>query len=167
MWPGRYDHYYTFPQKYYHSLKSGQGLSCIKSLRSLSFNAVNVTGELLEHFIHNCPLLDRLCVAYSSKLVSLKVVGSSIQLKYLDVQSCYNIEKLKISAPGLQSFKYFGREIKLHAENVPQLVDVCIQWRVSWVVSDSNEESYCPYNKLFSSAEYSLSWMSIVLFFLC
>ncbi|KAH9654226.1 F-box domain-containing protein [Citrus sinensis] len=117
---------YEFSQGCYDYLKSPCGLSRVKSLRFLYFDTVNVTEEILEFFINNCPNLDDLRVGRSDKLLRLKVVGSSLQLKCLHIDHCNNLEELEISCPSLLSFKYFGPEIKLHVKNVPQLVDVLI-----------------------------------------
>lgn len=57
-------------------LKNPSCLSGMKSLRSLSFDGSCVNGEILEFFIHNCPLLDQLDVYESLDLLNLKVVGS-------------------------------------------------------------------------------------------
>ncbi|KAH9782519.1 GPI-anchored adhesin-like protein [Citrus sinensis] len=122
--PGTYDNYYEIPQECYKNLQSGCGLSGIKSLRSLTLCAVNVTGEVVEFFIHNCPLLENLRITQSPDLLSLKVVGSSIPLKCLDIQFCYSIKEIEISAPNLLSFKYIGQDINLHVGSLPQLVDV-------------------------------------------
>lgn len=127
-------HHYTFPQEIYGSLKGVRGLSSIRSLRSICLSAVNVTGEILEFFIHNCPLLDQLCVKDSIDLVSLKVVGLSIRLKYLDIQYCNFMKDIEISAPNLLSFKYYGPKIELRIENVPQLVELYV--RANYMVED-------------------------------
>lgn len=118
--------YYAFPLERYNFLKRGHGLSGIKSLRSLCLSALKVSGEVLEFFIHSCPHLELLYVANSSELLSLKVVGSSIPLKYLDIHYCYSMKEIEISASSLVSFRYSGKDIKLHVGNVPKLVDVVI-----------------------------------------
>lgn len=64
------------PQGCYEILKNPSCLSGMKSLRSLSFDGSCVNGEILEFFIHNCPLLDQLDVYESLDLLNLKVVGS-------------------------------------------------------------------------------------------
>ncbi|KAK3225961.1 hypothetical protein Dsin_005823 [Dipteronia sinensis] len=117
---------YSFPVECYNTLKSPHGLSIIKSLRSLSLRFVHVNTEIVEFFIYNCPHLERLCVVGSKTLLSLKVAGSSIQLKHLDIDRCHSIKEVEISAPSLLSFKYFGHQIKLRVENVPLLLDVSI-----------------------------------------
>ncbi|KAJ0018305.1 hypothetical protein Pint_09638 [Pistacia integerrima] len=118
---------YTFSEKFFNKLKTiPHFLSSVNALRSLRLEAVNITKEILKFFIYNCPFLEQLLVAYSSTLSSFKVVGSSIQLKSLDIQCCHLLEEIEISAPSLVSFKYIGGEIKLHLTNVAQLVDVWI-----------------------------------------
>lgn len=117
---------YTFSQECYDNLKSPHGLSCIKNLRSIYFDTVNVTGEILEFFIYNCPYLDELRVGRSDNLLRLKVVGSLTQLKCLDIDCCSNLEELEISCSSLLSFKYYGPKIKYNIKNVPRLDDVAI-----------------------------------------
>lgn len=117
---------YAFPPECLKLFRSPRTLSNIKSLRSLCLDAVNVSGEVLEFFIYSCPLLARLRVVFSLDLLSLKVVGSSVKLKYLDICYCYFMEEVEISAPSVRSFKYYGPEIKLRMENVPQLLDISI-----------------------------------------
>ncbi|KAK1591066.1 hypothetical protein Q3G72_001654 [Acer saccharum] len=117
---------YRFPVECYNTLTSSHGLSVIKSLRSLSLRFVQVNMEIVEFFLYNCPHLERLRVAWSNTLLSLKVVGSSIKLKHLDINNCNYINEVEISAPSLLSFKYHGPQIKLYIENVPLLLDVSI-----------------------------------------
>ncbi|KAK3225954.1 hypothetical protein Dsin_005816 [Dipteronia sinensis] len=120
---------YRFPVECYNTLKSPHGLSIIKSLRSLSLKNVDVNTEIVEFFIYNCPHLERLSVFCSKTLLSLKVAGSSIQLKHLDINCCCSIKEVEISAPSLLSFKYHGQQIKLHVQNLPLLLDVSIGGR--------------------------------------
>ncbi|KAK0587028.1 hypothetical protein LWI29_016307 [Acer saccharum] len=117
---------YSFPVECYNTLKSPHGLSIIKSLRSLSLNSVDVNTEIVEFFIYNCPHLERLSVFDSKTLLSLKVAGSSIQLKHLDIECCHSIKEVDMSSPSLLSFKYHGPQIRLHVKNVPLLLDVSI-----------------------------------------
>ncbi|KAJ4713528.1 FBD-associated F-box protein [Melia azedarach] len=77
---------YTFPKE----------LSSISSLKSLSLSGVNVTSEIIESLVYNCPLLERLCVANSRPWLCLKDNTRSPlcelpKLRYLT---------LSVSAPG-------------------------------------------------------------------
>lgn len=87
---------YVFPP-----LKSLGPFSRFKSFKSLCFVSVDVNRELLEFFIYNCPVLERLDVKRSQSLHGLKVVGSSIRLKYLELSWCFKVKDIEISAPSL------------------------------------------------------------------
>ncbi|KAK4341398.1 hypothetical protein RND71_039899 [Anisodus tanguticus] len=52
-----------------------------KSLKVLLLKSVNVTGEILEFFLHNCPFLETMVVHGSGTLVNLEVVGKGLRLK--------------------------------------------------------------------------------------
>ncbi|XP_059657289.1 F-box/LRR-repeat protein At2g42730-like [Cornus florida] len=76
---------YTFPNQNFIHIKSPAGLSGIRSLRSLCFKRVNISGEILKYFLSNCPLLESLQVELLENLVNLKVFGSSLRLKVLEI----------------------------------------------------------------------------------
>ncbi|XP_024200141.1 F-box/LRR-repeat protein At3g03360 [Rosa chinensis] len=80
----------------------------LKSLKVLNFNCVNVAGEVLEYFLSNCTVLEQLLVCESPSLIDLRVVGSSVALKYLLVQDCSNIKSIEIYDAKLISFIYKG-----------------------------------------------------------
>ncbi|XP_050257734.1 F-box protein At4g09920-like isoform X1 [Quercus robur] len=113
--------FYRFPNESFTSDKT-----CIKSLTSLTLKYIRVTGELLEHFLSNCPLLERLHVDNSEDLVNLKIYGSSLKLKYLHIIRCLEFKSIEINAPNLESFGYVGNEIRLHVHSAPRLLDVRI-----------------------------------------
>ncbi|KAM3751936.1 hypothetical protein ACB098_04G149700 [Castanea mollissima] len=113
--------FYRFPNERFTSDKT-----CIKSLTSLTLKYIRVTGELLEHFLSNCPLLERLHVDNSEDLVNLKIYGSSLKLKYLHIIHCLEFKSIEINSPNLESFGYVGNEIKLHVHSAPRLLDVRI-----------------------------------------
>ncbi|KAI8539853.1 hypothetical protein RHMOL_Rhmol09G0215400 [Rhododendron molle] len=79
-------------------------------LITLCLKCVNITGEAVEHFLGNCPLLEQLQVMSSDHLTNLKVAGPSLKLKWLEISRCENLEDLEISAVNLAtlSFTYFG-----------------------------------------------------------
>ena len=112
---------YMFPNERFTSEKT-----CIKSLTSLTLKYIRLTGELLEHFLSNCPLLERLHVDHSEDLVNLKIYGSSLKLKYLHIIRCLKFKSIEINAPNLESFGYVGKLIRLHVHSAPRLLDVRI-----------------------------------------
>ncbi|KAM5576512.1 hypothetical protein ABKV19_007395 [Rosa sericea] len=98
-----------------------------KCLKVLDLKSVNVDQEVLEYFMSNCPVLERLAVYGSSSLVNLRVVGRSIALKYLVIQDCDNVESIEICDVNLVSFFYNGylRNLgNLLLRNLPLLVEV-------------------------------------------
>ncbi|XP_062006569.1 putative F-box/FBD/LRR-repeat protein At5g22670 [Rosa rugosa] len=108
---------YTFPHK----------LLGFKSLKVLQIRHVGVTGEILEYFLANCPLLERLSVDSTEHLVNLRVVGSSIALKYLVIRDCDNLESIEIRDVNIVSFIYCGyHSTNLLISNVPLLSEVTV-----------------------------------------
>ncbi|XP_060676461.1 F-box/FBD/LRR-repeat protein At1g13570 isoform X1 [Ziziphus jujuba] len=98
------------------------------SLKELRLIDLNVSGEVLEHFLSNSPFLERLFVDRSQSLVNLKVgsSSSSLNLKCLGIRLCYGMRSLKISAPNLVSFRYDGYMKYLFFENVPILSELSL-----------------------------------------
>ncbi|KAM5572450.1 F-box/LRR-repeat protein [Rosa sericea] len=99
----------------------------LKSLRVLTLECVDISGDVLEYFLRSCPVLERVSVYGSSTLVYLRVVGPSIALKHLVIQRCSNVVGIEIVDADVVSFTYDGGEgIHLRLENVPHLVEVSI-----------------------------------------
>ncbi|CAI0459290.1 unnamed protein product [Linum tenue] len=121
---------YPFSQGCFNHIKTPTGLSNIKSLRSLRLSYVAVKGEVLQHFISNCPFLEVLDVEQSRLLKALKVVGSStspLPLKHLEVKGCLFLRSVEIEhAPHLSHLIHEGRVAELRVDNCPRLVDVTI-----------------------------------------
>ncbi|KAE7997110.1 hypothetical protein FH972_001772 [Carpinus fangiana] len=130
-WPASCYTTYTFP---YQLLLYPQLCSDIpwhtfvgfKSLKDLTLKEVNVSCEVLEYFLANCPNLERLVVHESEHLKKLRVVGSSLPLKHLWVSFCIGLKSIKICDTNLVSFKYVGPTTRLLVNNAPLLVDVSI-----------------------------------------
>ncbi|XP_021808949.1 F-box/FBD/LRR-repeat protein At5g22700-like [Prunus avium] len=135
---GWHDDDYTFPYKLLGmekeefasngipSLGSGGYYNNIgfKSLKVIHFRHVGVTGEVVEFFLSNCPLLERLSLDVAKNLVNLRVVGPLIALKYLEIKNCQRLKNIEICDANIVSFIYCGGLISLHLKNVPLLVDV-------------------------------------------
>jgi hypothetical protein len=114
---------YPFPSLY---LYQNLSFPRCNSLRALILKYLNVSGEVLEYFICNCPFLERLCVQGSKTLVNLKVAGPLLQLKYLEISFCFKLENLEISAKNIVSFIYFGPRITMPFKYVPNLVEMSL-----------------------------------------
>ncbi|MBA0855517.1 hypothetical protein Goshw_014965 [Gossypium schwendimanii] len=132
---------YSLTKSCFNYIRTPQGLSCIGLLDSLCLRFVKVSGEVLEHFLLHCPLLEKLVVEWSKNLVTLNVASSSpLRLRYLEIRSCLALQNLEISAPNLQSFLYYGQKVELHIENAPLLTDVLIGGNLD----DEPAFAFCP-----------------------
>ncbi|XP_059657252.1 putative FBD-associated F-box protein At5g56390 [Cornus florida] len=140
---------YNFPDgnritNHLHSLSLG--FTGFNSLTNLFLKYVNVTGQVLEHFLTNCPFLEQLCVEKSDCLINLKVPDLSLKLQRLEITYCFNVESIEISAMNLVSFMYFGPKISLPFKNVQDPVElyfggdycnylICNFWEISSYLS--------------------------------
>lgn len=98
------DKSYSFPRKVFESTFA---VSWMESLTHLSLKYINITDDLVEHFLSNCQLLQHLCVSGSKNLVNLKVVRLTFVLKFLEISDCPNLQKVEVVAPSyLMSFIY-------------------------------------------------------------
>ncbi|CDP07614.1 unnamed protein product [Coffea canephora] len=118
-----------------------------KSLRALSLISVNVTGEVLEFFLINCPLLERLVVEASSVLINLRVCGPSIALKYLEVCCCLMLQSIIVSDTNLVFLKTTEAH-HLVLQNVPMLVNVWVSGNSRNLVRDVTSWLSCCLSKL-------------------
>ncbi|KAL7098307.1 hypothetical protein ACP275_09G008600 [Erythranthe tilingii] len=129
-----YVQYYTFPYQLLRSDKrdcSWDTRRCnsidFKCLKSILMKCVNVSGEALEFFLCNCPLLENLSVSESRQLTSLRISGSSSpSFKRLGISNCHNLVSVEIRDSNLVYLKYKGRAINFILEDVPQLVKVFV-----------------------------------------
>ncbi|KAL8048613.1 hypothetical protein ABFX02_07G077700 [Erythranthe guttata] len=115
---------YVFPNKFLkpHSQSSSVNF---KSLKQLSLKSVIVTRKVIEFFLYNCPLLEKLVVRYVSQISNLEVCGSSLALKHLELKHCYDLKSVKVSAPNLTSL-CIPKVEGLFLENVPALAKVSV-----------------------------------------
>ncbi|KAL3504729.1 hypothetical protein ACH5RR_034570 [Cinchona calisaya] len=104
-----------------------------KPLRELILRCVNITGEAIEFFLHNCPFLEQLVVVESEKLGNLIVSGPSLMLKHLQIELCPNVESIKICDSNIVSLNISVVE-NLILTNVPKLTKLSVlEWGlVDW-----------------------------------
>ncbi len=119
-----------------------------KSLKMLLLKSVNVTGQVLEFFLHNCPFIETMVVHESGTLVNLEVVGPSLNLRHLEIWSCRNVESLKICDTNLVTLgTSSGRVLML--KNVPTLVNVhilCVPY--THLLNDISSHLFCVLSQL-------------------
>ncbi|XP_008236184.1 PREDICTED: putative FBD-associated F-box protein At5g56700 isoform X1 [Prunus mume] len=99
-----------------------------QSLKVLHFQWVDVTDEVLEYFLSNCAVLERVTVYGTKSLVNLRVVRPSAALKHLAIGACLGLQGIEICEANLVSFKYDGSVTNLLLTNVPLLVEVSISY---------------------------------------
>ncbi|KAL6220435.1 hypothetical protein ACLB2K_008191 [Fragaria x ananassa] len=93
------------------------------SLKILDLKSVDVTGNVLEDILSNCPALERLSLSNSSKLLNLRVMSPSTAFKYLVIQRCHNLRRIQISDANLVSFVNEVDGLQSN-KNLPLLVEV-------------------------------------------
>ncbi|CAL1387888.1 unnamed protein product [Linum trigynum] len=110
-------------------IRTAEGLSNIRFLKSLILKHVDLGSDTLEHFLCNCPLLDKLVVwgSYYS-LVNFKVPAGT-GLKHLDVNHCSHLKAMEIHAPKLKYLRYAGPRIDLRMENVCSSI-LELEWHI-------------------------------------
>lgn len=102
------------------------GVLSFNTLISLCLKSVDLTEDVMAHFLSNCPLIEELSLMHSRSLVNLKIDGP-LKLKYLGLSYCFSLRNLEILATNLISFKYHGPYIINNPlKNVPLLSEVSI-----------------------------------------
>ncbi|KAM7489469.1 hypothetical protein LguiB_026953 [Lonicera macranthoides] len=105
-------------------------VSDFKSLKSLHLKAVDVSGQVLENILANCPVLERFAVHGSLELKTFKLASPSLVLKYLEISWCPNLNSIEIcNLTNLVRFGYRGPDMNLRLNNVPRLVELSISGR--------------------------------------
>lgn len=80
----------------------------LQSLTDLSLASVDVTGEVLEYVLSNCPFIESLHVQDTWSLKNLKISAPLPKLKHLEILKCSKLRHFQISTINLVSFKYCG-----------------------------------------------------------
>ncbi|XP_023898178.1 putative F-box/LRR-repeat protein At5g54820 [Quercus suber] len=100
----------------------------LKSLTDLSLASVDVTGEVLEYVLSNCPFIESLHVQYTWSLKNLKTSAPLPKLKHLEILYCNYFQQIEIHAINLVSFKYLVKMTILKAVlgDVPNFVSLSV-----------------------------------------
>ncbi|CAI9116941.1 OLC1v1018237C1 [Oldenlandia corymbosa var. corymbosa] len=106
-------------------LKTCHASHGFKSLHTLTFRFIRVSGRVLKFFLRNCPFLEYLSVVHSRCLKTLEVCGPSLPLKHLEITDCPWLSSLTISDSNLVSL-HTTHGNRLRLTNVPMLVDVLL-----------------------------------------
>ncbi|CAL8175136.1 unnamed protein product [Prunus armeniaca] len=96
------------------------------NLKVLLFKCVDVTDEVHEYLLSNCPVLEQLTVSELKSLVNIRVVHPSVTLKHLVIKYCRFLQSIEISVANIISFMYRGVVMNLLLSNVPLLVEVSL-----------------------------------------
>ena len=112
--------------------------------------SVEVTGEVLEYILSNCPFIEILHVEASRSLMNLKTSCPLPKLKHLKIIYCQYLKHIQIHAINLVSFEYFGRETtRILLGDVPNFVSLSVM--DSYV--GYSFKNRCPISHYFSQLE--------------
>ncbi|KAH0705746.1 hypothetical protein KY285_010281 [Solanum tuberosum] len=154
---------YIFPLKLISSFRLN--LSPFVSLKVLAFHNVDVDNRVVNFFIFNCPLLEKLSIHESRLLTHLEIVGPScFNLKDLELCHCINLDFIKIHNVNLVSFKYIGWKSNLLLENVTSVLT--IDFKMSRALICELVRTFTTYFTLLTTLSFEFSYMSMDLHFL-
>lgn len=126
---------YTLTMKFLH--ESSSKLLCGDFLTDLCLSNVEVTGEVLDCVLSNCPSIEVLRVEGSQSLVEFKPSCPLPKLKHLMISCCSFLRIVEISAINLVSFKYCGKVTRMLLGDVPNLVEMYLSFQYSDILVDN------------------------------
>nr|XP_016483914.1 PREDICTED: F-box/LRR-repeat protein At3g03360-like isoform X2 [Nicotiana tabacum] len=120
-------------------------LKTLTTLKSFRFVNIRITQEVVEFLLSHCPVLEQVCISASKSLKRLKVAGSLTKLRSMEISNCDSLKTMKVHAPGLVSFTYIGRDIKVPFKKVPLLSELTIggDYAGSFIFDAHKHSSYC------------------------
>ncbi|XP_057799960.1 putative FBD-associated F-box protein At5g56690 isoform X2 [Salvia miltiorrhiza] len=107
-------------------------------LRSLRLSHVNITTDVVHHFLASCPDLEELCIQFSYHMMEDLRVVDPPSLRVLEITTCPYVESVEISAASLVSLTYGGpadsllfkdyrdEKSSLLVKKAPNLRELCI-----------------------------------------
>ncbi|XP_047052418.1 uncharacterized protein LOC124658011 [Lolium rigidum] len=94
-------------------LRPTAGLGCLRSLTSLDFCDIRITGDELGYLFSSSVALETLTLMYCHELFLLEIPSLLQRLSHLIINGCKNLEVIESKAPNLYSFRYMGHQVRL------------------------------------------------------
>ncbi|OMO51785.1 Integrase, catalytic core [Corchorus capsularis] len=95
-------------------------ISGLSTLSSLCLKRVDLTEEVINSVLTNCPSLEILRVQEAVVLKRFRISDPSISLKCLELTGCRWLEDAEISGVNLVSFKFTGLTVDIRYKNLPR-----------------------------------------------
>ncbi|KAG2581057.1 uncharacterized protein LOC120711149 isoform X1 [Panicum virgatum] len=99
-------------------------LGPLRSLTRLILRDVCITGEELECLLSNSLALEHLDLCTCKEIVFLKIPSALLQLSYLRVCGCWDLQVIENKAPSLSTFTLVGQVSKLSLGEASQMMKV-------------------------------------------
>ena len=99
-------------------------LGPLRSLTRLILRDVRITGEELECLLSNSLALEHLDLCTCKEIVFLKIPSALLQLSYLRVCGCWDLQVIENKAPSLSTFTLVGQVSKLSLGEASQMMEV-------------------------------------------
>jgi len=99
-------------------------LGPLRSLISLTLRYVRITGDELECLLSNSLALEQLDLSNCREIIFLKIPSALLQLSYLRVCGCWDLQVIENKAPSLSTFALIGFVSKLSLGEASQMMKV-------------------------------------------
>jgi hypothetical protein len=96
----------------------------LRSLTRLTLRDVRITGEELECLLSNSLALEHLDFITCKEIIFLKIPSALLQLSYLRVCGCWDLQVIENKAPSLSTFALIGFVSKLSLGEASQMMKV-------------------------------------------
>uniref|UniRef100_A0A0D9X076 At1g61320/AtMIF1 LRR domain-containing protein n=1 Tax=Leersia perrieri TaxID=77586 RepID=A0A0D9X076_9ORYZ len=107
------------------------GFAGFKSLVELSFTLMDISEDMIQTLIENCPNLECFYLSLCRGASHLKIASPHLQLREIVVKNCLQIRHIELVAPKLQQFTYKGPCISVVLCSVPLMEHACLDYEDS------------------------------------
>ncbi|CAN0907926.1 40S ribosomal protein S6 [Linum grandiflorum] len=119
-------------------------LGGFKSIQSLCFKSVAMSGDVFGGLLLNCPVLETITLDSVGNLSCIKVVGPSLRLKHLEIIGCPGLNEIEIYDASIVSMKLFHHEnVAIRMNKVPFLIELSMSTRFNEAVEEIPLFSSC------------------------